>query len=68
MKEGKYAIFGQFPRLVPIPNRGGTGTSTGEVLVPLLPTALISCVSTLLSPNSCTDSIGTLVNDLREFK
>ena len=27
MKEGKYAISGQFPRLVPVLNRGGTGTT-----------------------------------------
>ena len=27
MKEGKSAISGQFPQLVPVPSRGGTGTN-----------------------------------------
>ena len=72
MNEGKFAISGQFPRLIPVPNRGGTGTThqnrvgigtgpsgTGT----LLPTTLISCILTLLSPNSYTDGIRTLIND-----
>ena len=42
-------------RLVPIPVQ--------VVPVPLLPIALISYISTLLSSNSYTDSIETLVND-----
>ena len=27
VKEGKSSISRQFPRLVPVPNRGGTGTT-----------------------------------------
>ena len=59
-------------KVVPVPRQSGTGTNlqnrvgTGTDLngnVPLLPTALISCIFILLSPNSYTDSIGTLVND-----
>ena len=84
------AISRQFPRLVPVPNRGGIGTTyvepkwyryhdkvvpvpltrTGlvlvpiqEVLVPLLPTTLIFGILTLLSSNSNTEGIGTLIND-----
>ena len=30
VKEGKSAIFGKFPRLVLVPNRGGTGTTYAE--------------------------------------
>ena len=90
MKEGKSAISGQFPRLVPVPNKGGIGTTYAEakwywyqlwlvlvpltrtrlvpvpvqvVPIPLLPAALISCISIIVSPNSYTNSIGTLVND-----
>ena len=84
------AISGQFSRLVPIPNRGGTGTTyvkpkryryhdkvvpvpltrTGLVpvpiqgiLIPLLSATLIFGILTLLSSNSYSDGIGTLIND-----
>ena len=30
MKEGKLAISGQFPILVPVPEQGGTGTAYTE--------------------------------------
>ena len=30
MKEGKLAISGQFPQLVPVPEQGGTGTTYTE--------------------------------------
>ena len=40
-------------------NMNGTGTDA----VPLFPAALVSCIFTLLSPNSYTDSIGTLINE-----
>ena len=30
VKMAKYAISGQFPRLVLVPNRGGTGTTYAE--------------------------------------
>ena len=69
VKMTKSVISGQFPRLVPVPNRGGTSTThqnmngTSTDAVPLFLTALVSCIFTLLSPNSYTDSIGTLINE-----
>ena len=67
------AISGQFPQLVPVPNRGSTGTTYVEpkwyqyhdkvVPVPLLPVTLIFCILTLLSSNSNTEGIRTLIND-----
>ena len=95
VKMAKYAIFGQFPQLVPVPNRGGTGTAYAKpkwyryqdkvvpvalsrtglvpvpiqvVLVPLLPVAMIFGILTLLSSNSHTKGIGTLINDYQGFK
>ena len=90
MKEGKSAISGQFPWLVPVQEQGGTGTTDAETkwyryhpkwyqyhslehewyrylcgidVVPRFPTALVSCIFTLLSPNSYTDRIETLINE-----
>ena len=71
------AISGQFLRLVLVPNRSGIGTTLSwywyhfvmvpvpiqVVPVPLLHTALIFGILTLLSSNSNTEGIGILIND-----
>ena len=68
----KSAISWQNRVLVPIPNRGGTGTthqnwvSTGtdpSGTGTNASNSLDICVLALLSPNSYTDDIGTLIND-----
>ena len=68
----KSTISGQNHVLVPVPNRGGTGTTYATpkwyryhdkvVPVPLLLAALICGILTLLSSNSNTEGIGTLIN------
>ena len=68
----KSAISEQNRVLLPVPNRGGTGTTYAEpkwyrhldkvVPVPLLPTALSFGILTLLSSNSNTKGIRTLIN------
>ena len=71
----KSAIYGQYLRLVPIPlsqkqsgtgtthqNRVGTGTDpsgTGTTTS----CSLDFCIHALISPNSYSDSIGTLIDD-----
>ena len=67
------AISGQFPQLVLVPNKGSTDATYAEpkwyqyhdnvVPVPLLPVTLIFCILTLLSSNSNTEGIRTLIND-----
>ena len=57
MKEGKSAIYGQFLRLVPVLEQGGTGTMMQR---PNGTGTTTSCIYTLLSQNSYTDSIGNL--------
>ena len=95
MKEINSAISGQNCKMVPVPNRGGTGTHDTEpkwyryhdkvvlvpltitglvpvpiqvVPIPLLLATLIFGILTLLSSNSYTDGIETLINDWWGFK
>ena len=67
----KSSIFGQNRALVSIPNRGGTGTThynrVGTSTDPSgtdtnASSSPDNCVLTLLSPNSYTDGIRTLIN------
>ena len=66
-KQGWYRHHLCRGKMVPVPSKVVlvplTRTGLVPVLVPLPPATLISCIWTLLSPNSYTDSIGTLVND-----
>ena len=48
---------------VPLTRIGLVPVSIQVVLVPLLPATLIFGILTLLSPNSYSDGIGTLIND-----
>ena len=52
-------------KVVPVPNHknGLVPVPIKVVPVPILPANLIFCTHALLSPNSSTDSIGTLIND-----
>ena len=48
---------------VPLTRTGLVPVPIQVVSVPLLPTTLIFCILTLLSSNSYTDGIETLIND-----